>query len=335
MIDLMGYLPPYYQESSVMKEIQRAIEPEIPDGINYLWQVFFLSTCPEEYLYLWQNELEAETRDDLFAKLRATGIFNRELAESMGLDLLETYRLSPEAGYTLSGNDAVFPDGMYYGPLITDVITKPKDIEVTRRLIKATRAAGFRYWLSVKAAEYVSHEAKPITGGLNLYPGVILSSADDMLSGPEVLRKVVLTLNRQTRLTVDESKARTAPVVAYDGLLLKFTEFGALEILQNVDDLSVDELDVDEELDATELFAHIFETGPVSMPAINKLWNGYSFKAIVPESVCIEQNQIGISVAVPSVRSEWSRAVTFLEPGVSFLENNVKAQYSSIKVEVG
>lgn len=335
MINLMRYLPKYYWKSDVMRAIQEAIAPEIPDGSGDLWSVFFLSTCPEEYLSLWQKELEAETREDLFAKLRATGLFNRELAESMGLDLLETYRLSPEAGYTLSGNDAVFPDGMYYGPLITDVITKPKDIEVTRRLIKATRAAGFRYWLSVKAAEYVGHEAKPITGGLNLYPGIILPGADDMLSGPEVLRRVALSLNRQTRLTVDESRAETAPVVAYDSLLLKFTEFGALEILQNVDDLSVDELDVDEESDASELFAHIFETGPISMPAINKLWNGYSFKAIVPESVSIEQNQIGISAAVPSVRSEWSRVVTFLEPGVSFLENNVKAQFGSIKVEVG
>ena len=133
MIELMKYLPKYYRKSAVMRTIQEAIAPEIPDGIGDLWRVFFLSTCPDEYLYLWQNELEEETRDELLAKLRGTGVLNRELAESMGLDLLETYRLSPEEGYTLSGNDAMFPDGMYYGPLITDVITKPTEIDVTRR----------------------------------------------------------------------------------------------------------------------------------------------------------------------------------------------------------
>lgn len=335
MIDLMRYLPKYYQKSIVMRTIQEAIAPEIPDGTGDLWRVFFLSTCPEEYLNLWQKELEAVSREDLFAKLRATSLFNRELAESMGLDLLETYRLSPEAGYTLSGNDAMFPDGIHYGPLITDVIVKPPDIAVTRHLIEITKAAGFRYWLSVKISEFISHEAGIITGGLNLYPGIILPSMDDVLSGPKVLRNIVLSIIRQNRLTVAESRTEAALVVAYDGLLLKFTELGALEILQNVDDLSVEELDVDEESDASELFSHMFETGPFSIPAINKIWNGFSFKAIVPQSVTIEQNQVGITVAAPSIRSEWSQVVSFLEPGISFLENNVKAQYSKITVEVG
>ena len=167
--------------------------------------------------------------------------------------------------------------------------------------------------MSVKISEFVSYKAGALTGGLALYPGVILPSMDDMISGPEVLRKVSLSLMRQNHVMADRAQSEASPVVAYDGLLLKFTEFGALDILQNVDNRSVDELDLDEESDATELFAHIFETGPV----------------------IIVQNQIGISAAVAPIRSEWSRVVSFLEPGVSFLENNVKAQYSSIKVEVG
>ncbi|KLU66765.1 hypothetical protein DEAC_c14330 [Desulfosporosinus acididurans] len=335
MIDLTKYLPEFYRKSTTMQAIQRAIGPAIPDGISYLWQVFFLSTCPDEYLYLWQNELGAQSRDDMFAKLRGTRVLNRELAEDMGIDLFETYRASPEAGYTLSGSDAVFPDGVHYAPLITDVIIKPEDIQVTRRMIDIMSASGFLYWFSVKVSEYIGHEIGGLTGSQALYPGIIFPSDDGMLSGSEIRRKVVLSLNRQDKLTVIGASPKTAPVVAYDGLLLKFTEFGALDIIQNVDDLLVDDASLDEEADGTELFSALFETGPVSSPAINNIWNGYSFKSKVPQSLSIEQNQVGITVAAEPIRNEWSRAVSFLEPGVSFLETNMKAQYSSIKVEVG
>lgn len=334
MIELMKYLPDYYQESRVMKSIQMAIEGEIPDLLSVLPRIFFLSTCPDDFLWLWQNEYGSLEKDDIYAKIRGTGLLNREITESLGIELFEPYRLSPEEGYTLSGNDAVFPDGKYYAPLVTDVIVIPDKIEMTRKLINATKASGFNYWLAVKLSEIIKHKQEITTGITAVIPGVIFPSFDGTLSGVAINRSVGLTCIRQNTLVVPRASPTTAPTVAYDGLLLKFTDLGALDILRNTDDYAIEDRVFNEDDDAAELFAHIFGTGPATIPAQNKIWRGYSFKAIAPQTIAKEQNFINITAAVEPVRNDWSPAVSFLEPGITFLENNMQAQYCNIKVEV-
>lgn len=168
---LIRYLPEYYQESRQMNAIMDAAAPDIPDVEGRLLHSLFLSETPEEWLYLWRQELQEADREALLAKLRSSGTLNREAIHALGLSALETYRLSPDDGYTLSGDDAMFPDGEFFGPLITAIYVNPDQVEVVRKLIHISGFAGFKYWLAVTLKQSVKVD-NPKTGTLrSLYPG--------------------------------------------------------------------------------------------------------------------------------------------------------------------
>ncbi|MCM3626887.1 hypothetical protein M3194_05870 [Paenibacillus glycanilyticus] len=168
---LIQYLPDYYHESRQMNAIMDAAAPDIPDVEGRLLHSLFLSESPEEWLYLWKQELQEEEREALLAKLRSSGTLNRETIDALGLSALETFRLSPDDGYTLSGDDAMFPDGEFFGPLITAIYVNPEQVEVVRKLIQISGFAGFKYWLAVTMKQYVKLDT-PKSGTLrSLYPG--------------------------------------------------------------------------------------------------------------------------------------------------------------------
>ncbi|MGM0883707.1 MAG: hypothetical protein ACQEXQ_22070 [Bacillota bacterium] len=168
---LIRYLPEYYQESRQMTAIMEAAEPDIPDVEGKLLHSLFLSESPEEWLYLWQRELQVSDREELLAKLRSSGTLNMETINSLGLSALETYRLSPEDGYTLSGDDAMFPDGFFFGPLITAIYVNPDQVDVVRKLVQISGFAGFKYWLAVTLKHQVKLDNQRIGTLRSLYLG--------------------------------------------------------------------------------------------------------------------------------------------------------------------
>lgn len=168
---LIQYLPDYYHESRQMNAIMDAADPDIPDVEGRLLHSLFLSESPDEWLYLWKQELQEEEREALLAKLRSSGTLNRETINALGLFVLETFRLSSDDGYTLSGDDAMFPDGEFFGPLITAIYVNPDQVEVVRKLIQISGFAGFKYWLAVTLKQSVKLD-NPRAGTLrSLYPG--------------------------------------------------------------------------------------------------------------------------------------------------------------------
>lgn len=168
---LIRYLPEYYQESRQMNAIMEAAEPDIPDVEGRLLHSLFLSESPEEWLYLWQRELQVSDREALLAKLRSSGTLNMETINSLGLSALETYRLSPEDGYTLSGDDAMFPDGHFFGPLITAIYVNPDQVDVVRKLVQISGFAGFKYWIAVNLKQLVKLDNPRIGTLRSVYPG--------------------------------------------------------------------------------------------------------------------------------------------------------------------
>jgi hypothetical protein len=198
---LIDYLPEYYRESRQMNAILDAAAPDIPDVEGRLLRALFLSETPDEWLALWMRELEAPDRDALLAKLRSSGTLNLETIQSLGLRATETYRLSPEDGYTLSGDDAMFPDGTFYGPLISAIHVEPEQVEVVRKLIRISGFAGFRYWLAVHA-KASARTAAPRAGAMrSVYPGpdreAKLSSGE--LSGERVATGSLLSIGSAQR----------------------------------------------------------------------------------------------------------------------------------------
>ncbi|MDQ0060130.1 hypothetical protein [Paenibacillus harenae] len=168
---LIRYLPEYYQESRQMNAIMDAAAPDIPDVEGRLLHSLFLSESPDEWLYLWRQELQEANREALLAKLRSSGTLNMETINALGLSALETYRLSPDDGYTLSGDDAMFPDGEFFGPLISAIYVNPDQVDVVRKLIHISGFAGFKYWLAVTLKQYIKLD-NPRVGTLrSLYPG--------------------------------------------------------------------------------------------------------------------------------------------------------------------
>ncbi|MUT65323.1 hypothetical protein [Paenibacillus sp. NEAU-GSW1] len=169
---LIRYLPEYYQESRQMNAIMEAAEPDIPDVEGRLLHTLFLSESPEEWLYLWQKELQETNREALLAKLRSSsGTLNMETINALGLTALETFRLSPEDGYTLSGDDAMLPDGEFFGPLITAIYVNPDQVDVVRKLLQISGFAGFKYWLAVMLQQQVKLESPRISTWRSLYLG--------------------------------------------------------------------------------------------------------------------------------------------------------------------
>ncbi|GMK44032.1 hypothetical protein [Paenibacillus glycanilyticus] len=168
---LIQYLPDYYHESRQMNAIMDAAAPDIPDVEGRLLHSLFLSESPDEWLYLWKQELQEEEREALLAKLRSSGTLNRETIDALGLSALETFRLSPDDGYTLSGDDAMFPDGEFFGPLITAIYVNPDQVEVVRKLIQISGFAGFKYWLAVMLKQTVKLDTAKAGTLRSLYPG--------------------------------------------------------------------------------------------------------------------------------------------------------------------
>ncbi len=336
MIDLMRYLPPCYQDSKIMSNIQKSIEPEIMDFIGYLWKVYFISTCPDEYLWLWEDEFGVKGRDALLAKLRGSTILNKKLAHSMGFELIATYELCPEDGYFPSDDASFFPDGKYYGPLITEVVTTPEKLELARQMIEASYASGFNYWLSVKLSEFVYAEAQTPDHGASIYTALILPSPDDYLSGAALTPPLGIDVHYQLTGVVPDHKSKAVQTANYQKGCLKITEFGGLEFVRNYAEYKLDKDKVfSKNSNAAELLAYIFGTGPATVPAENRVWRGYSFKASVPTAEITEERTINITTAVDNVRNYWSPTVSFLETGVTFLDTNINAQTSNITVEVG
>ncbi len=188
MTNLIRYLPEYYQESRQMNAIMDAAAPDIPDVDNELWKALFLIDAPEKWLYLWQKELNEEKREALVAKLRSSGTLNQETLQALGLSALETFTLSPEDGYMLSGDDSVLPDGTFYGPLISAIYVPPDNLKVVKNLLAISGLAGFKYWIAVQIQE-AARQSTGRTGTLrNLYPGITFVSqpAYDELSGIKI-----------------------------------------------------------------------------------------------------------------------------------------------------
>lgn len=335
MMDLMRYLPDYYEKSRLMRSIQEAIGAEIPDA-NYLWQIFFISTCPDEYLWLWEEELgEQGGREALLAKMRGTGLLNLELAQSTGIGLFEPHKLSPEEGYILSGNEAMFPDGIYYAPLITDVIVTPDKLQLARKLVDNTKASGFNYWFGVKLSEIVAAPDVIHNHGLSIYTPCIIPSPDDYVSGPKTTHPLDLDIQYQLSAKTPESQGRAVNTANYNEELFKVTELGGLELVQNPEEYQVEDILLDDDANFAELLAHIFGTGPAVIPAESYMWPGYSYKASAPEATIAEERTINITAAVDCARNHWSPAVSFLDKSVTFLDTAINAQTSNIKVEVG
>lgn len=186
-IDLFKYLPRYYLESRIMRSLMDAMGEEVPDAIGYLWQVFFANTCPDEGFWLWLDEYDATTREEVYAKMRGGGALNLEMLHALDIEAVETYKLCPEEGITLSGDDAYFADGYYIAPLISDIHVDPDEVEVARQLIALAGMAGFRYWLAVKCQSLLTKETLVPLGSLALYPSFTFPSPDEYLSGQVVL----------------------------------------------------------------------------------------------------------------------------------------------------
>jgi len=198
---LIRYLPEYYQESRQMNAILDAAAPDIPDVEGHLLKSLFLSETPDEWLYLWKAELQAPDRDALLAKLRSSGTLNMETILALGLTAVETHRLSPEDGYTLSGDDAVFPDGEFYGPLISAIRVDPDQVEVVRKLFGISGFAGFKYWLAVHAKASAAVPSRTAGTLRSVFPGPDRETklSYDELSGPGVSTGMIVSLVRSEK----------------------------------------------------------------------------------------------------------------------------------------
>jgi len=214
-IDLFKYLPLYYRESRIMKALMDALGEEVPDAIGYLWKVFFANTVPEEGLWLWLQEYDAATREEVYAKMRGGGALNLEMLQALDIEAVETYKLCPEEGIVLSGNDAYFADGIYIGPLISDIYVDPDEVQVAQQLITLAGMAGFRYWLAVKSKSLVPKAPEQSYSSIALYPSYIFPSPDNYLSG-----QMVLTCSRVTTSIENKSLAKIthwfSPVAFFD-----------------------------------------------------------------------------------------------------------------------
>ena len=215
MIDLFKYLPRYYLESRIMKALMDAMGEEVPDAIGYLWKAFFANTVPEEGLWLWLNEYDAATREEVYAKMRGGGALNLEMLNALGIEAIETYKLCPEEGITLSGDDAYFADGYYIAPLISDIYVDQDDVEVARQLISLAGMAGFRYWLAVKCKSLSVKEALQPLGSLALYPSFVFPSPDEYLSGEVVLTGSRVLISAEHKSFSVARPAWFSPVVPF------------------------------------------------------------------------------------------------------------------------
>jgi hypothetical protein len=214
-IDLLKYLPRYYLESRIMKALMDAMGEEVPDAIGYLWKVFFANTVPEEGLWLWLQEYDASTREEVFAKMRGGGSLNLEMLHALGVDAVETYKLCPEEGITLSGDDAYFADGYYVAPLISDIYVTPKEVEITRQLISMAGMAGFRYWLAVKCKSIVIKAAVQQQGSIALFPSFNFPSLDEYLSGEVVFTGSRATISFESKSLVVSRISWFSPVIGF------------------------------------------------------------------------------------------------------------------------
>lgn len=202
MIDaktLMSYLPLYYQESRVMRAIMEAIAPEIPDATGELWRVFYLSQTErhEDLQEFWRRELEEEDFFALLGKLRSGSLLNLEILREQGFDAFDTHRYSPESGYVLSGSDSVFPDGVYFGPLIVDLYAVPETVAVARELVKRSSIAGSRYIFVVLYREEAHVPKATAARTAGIAPGVIYPNrTTDPISGRAVRTAIETTVSR-------------------------------------------------------------------------------------------------------------------------------------------
>lgn len=187
MIDLMQHLPDYYWESRIMKALMAAVGEEVPDAIDYLWRIFFANTCPDEAFWIWEEEYDAKGREEVYAKMRASGSLNREMLLAQGLNSVAMHTKTPEEGVTLSGDDGFFADGIHYGPLIAEIYAPLEKMNTARRLVNMAGMGGFRYWFVTTVQAKSTPEPTNSTAVISIYPGIVLPSADGYLSGPAVL----------------------------------------------------------------------------------------------------------------------------------------------------
>jgi hypothetical protein len=215
MIDLFKYLPRYYLESRIMRALMDAMGEEVPDAIGYLWRVFFANTCPEEGFWLWLNEYDATTREEVYAKMRGGGALNLEMLHALDIEAVETYKLCPEEGITLSGDDAYFADGYYISPLVSDIYVDPEEVEVARQLVAMSGMAGFRYWMAVKCKSLVEKVRVEPMGSLALFPSFSFPSPDDYLSGETALTMSQVTVESTHKSIVPARTSWFSPVVTF------------------------------------------------------------------------------------------------------------------------
>jgi len=214
-IDLFKYLPRYYLDSRIMKALQDSIGEEVPDAIGYLWRVLFCNTVPDEGLWLWLDEYDALTRDEVYAKMRGGGALNLEMLLALSIGAVETTFLCPEVGINLSEDDAFFVDGIYYGPLISEIWVDTDELEVAKRLVALTGMAGFRYWMVLKCQNTVPKSpAVPYVSLSEIPPLCLPEPWDfDILSGG-----ILLAMSQMRSDAASKSFANRAKVSIFSPL---------------------------------------------------------------------------------------------------------------------
>jgi hypothetical protein len=187
-----------------------AIAPELPDAIGHLWKAFFLHLAKddEELLKYYQEELQTYELAALFGKLRSGGVLNKELL-AKGIEAVDTHIYSPESGYVLSGEEAVFPDGVYYAPLIVDLWVDPELISIARQMVAEAGTAGMRYWFSVlirETARLPTHDANFCRA---ILPSVLLPLRyEEEISGRLRVAILETSIEMQTSSKIATSTAR-------------------------------------------------------------------------------------------------------------------------------
>jgi hypothetical protein len=187
--DLMSYMPEYYQESPQMRAIMDAVASYMPDVDGEMWQSFFISLLSDKSIDLWRKEFNVQSKEELVARLRSSGMMNRETLLAQGFHVHETYMDMPEDGLTLS-DSGVMADGREFMPLTTLMYTTPETLMVARGLVKLMGLSGFQYLFAVVLSEQVKAQQVKIGRDRTVWTGINrLDQTSETMSGSERFRE--------------------------------------------------------------------------------------------------------------------------------------------------
>ncbi|MGC5326426.1 hypothetical protein [Brevibacillus sp. SYSU BS000544] len=187
-IQLMKYLPDYYQESRQMKAIMEAVQIHMPDVDGEMWKAFFTSLLSKKSIDLWREEFGVDSYEELITRLRSSGTMNLETLLAQGFKIRETYRDMPEDGMVLS-ESGVMADGMEFMPLTTVIFSTPEMLLIAKGLVKLMGLSGFQYLFSVLLQEKIKVDLGSVASTRSLFTDVTMHDRfGDELSGEDVIR---------------------------------------------------------------------------------------------------------------------------------------------------